>query len=244
MTGMLSNGDASWFFDGEGRLFSGQVGGDTYEPVANEAVAALMSEGLTLDDVEYVSFEGRTYSTEQFERFTDYYDWCGGCLGSMSLVGKGFYTTLVSGQGFRFHKVCFEDKMAGGDKGSRPSGYDPPERKEITDAWGLGEGFSERNHLWPMSGAVRDYSVGEMADRVLKAMVNMRADSKRVPDKVYAIMVPQCREPILMEGKGGAPSRGYLQAAFDTRVHVFRTGMEGMFGNADRKLLFSPDMLE
>jgi len=106
------DGEAGWYIDDdEGLIIMGSVG-NPYIAALNSSIRALQSEGLSFDDVEFISMElGReTYAVEQYLRFSDYTDCRGGYPGSISLVGEGFYTSGISYLGQHSYTVCYEDR--------------------------------------------------------------------------------------------------------------------------------------
>ena len=241
------NGELGWYFDRDGRLVKGEFCENDYELAKDHVLRSLEYEGIGFDEVRYVTlgYENDSYTPVQFLRFADYFDWSYGYIGQITLVGDDFYMYVQSGMGLWWYEPCFKSKRR---YKYRPfCGYhkfDPPARGTFGERWGFGDKFSEINHLWPSSDGMRDYSTDDIIDNALAAMRNMSQDSKAVPENLYMLSVPQCREPIIIRGRGGKECRGYLQAAFDTRVHVLTMRDAVFFEPLDLTEIFSREDLE
>ena len=132
--GQGRNGEAGWYIDDDGRLVILGSVGNPYIAALNGSIRALISEGLSFEDVEYISIgsDRETYTAEQFLRFSDYTDCRGGYPDSISLIGEGFYTSGISYLGQHSYTVCFEDRSRyTREPFWMPKRYDPPMKGEF-----------------------------------------------------------------------------------------------------------------
>ena len=197
---------------------------------------------LTLDDVEFFhSYQDDTsYTPDQYRRFANYIGFEG--VSHVEAIGDGFAVFMVRGMGYRDIEIAFDDRDRFGDY--EPYCYvdlEPTERSEKTYGWGFGPEFSERNHLWPKSDGIRDYSADEITDTVRTAMENMRDDGMIVPDSLSLLQIPSCREPVFVTSRIDDPAFGYIQAAFETRVHMLDPRMTEFIRAMNSMEVFSKD---
>ncbi len=171
--------------------------------------------------------------------------WNDGYIGDLNLVGKDFCTFVVTGQGMWRYEIMFRDETNNDPNlWWMPKEYDPPEKGPLKERWGLWDSDTEKKHSWADSNEVRDYTFDEIADNALAAMRNMADDSKQIPENLYLMSVPQCREPFIVVGRYKTWCSDYLQPCFGTRIHVLSMSDALYFDPLDLTEIFSKDGLD